>query len=121
MSLSDLKKNSTQSKTRHCNVDEFINDAERYAQGYSNVVSITGQPIHPAQAVNPAQAINPAQAVNKIKSKQPYRKATFTLSEQCIEALTSLSQDSGRSKSHLVRMLISQLADSSKDNVSAAR
>lgn len=96
MSLSDLKKDVTRSKVSRCSVEDFIDDAESYARGYAkgydNVVSITA-----AKAVS---------AVPVKAAKLPFRKATFTLSEACIESLATMSLQSGYAKSHLIRLLI---------------
>lgn len=93
MSLSDLRKKPAPSKVTDCNVDEFIESARNYARGIDNVVRLkpVEQPPEP---------------------KQPFRKATFTLSEPCIEALSKLATESGLSKSHLIRMLIRQMEQS---------
>ena len=113
MSLTDLKKKSTRSKVTRCSVDEFINNAESYAHGFDNVVSIaTGRTATPLTLVDATATDKP--------QKQPYRRATFTLSEECIESLTLLSQQSGFSRSHLVRRLIKEVVDS-KGNATLAQ
>lgn len=107
MSLTDLKKKSTRSKVTRCTVEAFINNAENYARGYDNVISInTGRPGEPE---NTAWGSSPP--VETPTAKQPFRRATFTLSEECIESLALLSQQTGCSKSHLVRVLIQRFAD----------
>ncbi|MFT4924364.1 MAG: hypothetical protein ACI8WB_000442 [Phenylobacterium sp.] len=125
MSLSDLKKKSTRSRVSNCSVDEFINNANHYASGsptaYDNVVSIkTGRAAEPGPAFEHVQATAAIDtlfagmkqaALSHGNKKQPYRKATFTLSEQCIASLNQLSQQTGCSKSHLVRILIGNTRD----------
>ncbi|MCJ8274097.1 MAG: replication protein RepA [Psychrosphaera sp.] len=96
MSLLDLKKDCTPSKTVQCTVDEFIDNAQNYARGFDNVY--WSNPKQPDK-VN----------VDPPTVKQPFRKATFTLSESCIDSLTEQSQQTGCAKSHLMRMLIHQL------------
>lgn len=98
MSLIDLRKKCTRSKSVACSVDEFIDDAHNYAHGYNNVVSlITGQD-------------------DKLKQQRlPYRKATFTLSEECIDSLGEFATQTGNAKSHLIRMLIRQFGQASPD------
>jgi hypothetical protein len=93
MSLSDLHRKPAPSKKVDCNVDEFIESARNYARGIDNIVRL-----------KPVDTPPPA--------KEPLRKATFTLSEPCIEALNRLAQESGLSKSHLVRTLIKQMEES---------
>ena len=43
-------------------------------------------------------------------AKQPYRRATFTLSENCIDVLNLHAKQQHCAKSHLVRMLIRHFA-----------
>jgi hypothetical protein len=91
MALTDLKKNSTRSNKLAFSVDEFIADAENYAMGKPQIVSVrkvSGDELEP------------------LISKGPMRHATFTLSEEAIEILNQLSQETGISKSKLIRQLI---------------
>lgn len=94
MALTDLKKNSTRSTKRAFTVDEFIADAENYAMGQPQIVSVQriSEPMPPAA------------------EKGPMRHATFTLSQEAIEALNKLSQQTGVSKSRLLRQLILNLS-----------
>jgi hypothetical protein len=96
MSLSDLRKKPASPKPLSCNVDEFIENAQNYAKGLDNVVKLRPMDHSPLQQ----------------EPKLPFRKATFTLSEACIEALGNLSDETGLSKSHLVRVLITQMEQS---------
>jgi hypothetical protein len=91
MALTDLKKNSTRSNKHAFSVDEFIADAENYAMGKPQIVSVR-------QVAGDDQ--------EPLISKGPMRHATFTLSEEAIEVLNQLSQDTGVSKSKLIRQLI---------------
>jgi hypothetical protein len=93
MSLSDLRRKPAPSKKVDCNVDEFIESARNYARGVDNIVRL--RPVDPPPP-----------------AKTPLRKATFTLSESCIEALNQLAEETGLSKSHLVRTLIKQMEQS---------
>lgn len=88
MSLSDLRKKPSPSDRRQLSVDEFIEQANNYANGGLNNIVV----LHPV----------------KKPKKVPFRKATFTLSEECINALTQLAQQTGLSKSALVRKMIQQ-------------
>jgi hypothetical protein len=81
-----------------CSVDEFIDNAHNYAHGLDNVISIRTGKVEHVFASGP---------------KQPYRKATFTLSEDCIGSLNELATLTGHSKSHLVRMMIRQFDQTS--------
>jgi len=91
MALTDLKKNSTRSNKRDFTVDEFIADAEHYAMGKPQIVSV--------RKVS-------ADDKEPLISKGPMRHATFTLSEEAIDVLNKLSQETGVSKSKLIRQLI---------------
>ncbi|MGL5358791.1 MAG: ribbon-helix-helix protein, CopG family [Shewanella sp.] len=112
MGLSDLKKNTTQSKAvaRAISLEEFMDAATRYAMGetaelesaalkgdVSNVIPLYGQ----AQ-VFIAPKLAPEQ------ERPHYRRATFYLSETAITHLTQLAADTDRSKSKLIRALIEQ-------------
>lgn len=96
MVLTDLKKNSTRSTKRALTVDEFIADAENYAMGQS-------------QLKQPVAVDTPAAQSQLAAERGPMRHATFTLSQQAIDALNALSQQTGLPKSKLVRQLILQL------------
>ena len=100
MALTDLKKNSTRSTKRAFTVDEFIADAENYAMGQPQIVSVE-------------RLIEPEPTA---PDKGPMRHATFTLSQEAIEALNKLSLETGVSKSRLLRQLILNLGS---DNQSA--
>lgn len=91
MALTDLKKNSTRSNKTQFTVDEFIADAENYAMGVPQIVSV--------RKVLEDDAV-------PIISQGPMRHATFTLSQEAIDALTKLSKESGLPKSKLIRQLI---------------
>ncbi len=99
MSLLDLKKDCTPSRAVQCTVDEFIDNAQNYARGFDNVYSSN---LKEAEYTNQVSVDSPT-------TKQPFRKATFTLSESCIDTLTEQSKQTGCAKSHLMRMLIHQL------------
>lgn len=95
MALTDLKKNSTRSTNRTLSVDEFIADAEHYAMGApTQVPTITK--IVPEPSPTASAQLNAG----------PMRHATFTLSHEAIELLNQLSQETGMSKSKLIRQLI---------------
>lgn len=97
MALTDLKKNSTRSTKQTLTVDEFIADADNYAMG--QLQPAAGPVMRHVAAANAAP----------VAEQGPMRHATFTLSQQAIDALTALSQQTGVSKSKLLRQLILQL------------
>lgn len=113
MSLSDLKKNhASTAKKKTFTVDEFIDDAENYAQGSPEIVS--GDKNH---SMTLEEAINAAKEIDQAKrstesgnhtnnSAKPYRHATFTLSEEAITQLNAIATESKLAKSHIIRILI---------------
>lgn len=115
MSLTDLKKSkSNKTKKKTFTVDEFISDAENYAKGNAKIVK-RGAEIE-VKALNLDDAI--AFAEKKIEDKQsekasnkPFRHATFTLSEDAIAKLNELSSESKLAKSHIIRILISEITN----------
>ncbi|REL33946.1 hypothetical protein [Thalassotalea euphylliae] len=114
MSLTDLKKGKGEAvKRKNFTVDEFISDAEDYAKGQPKLVK-EGKKA-PNTGLNLEQAIAAAeqQVVAKSKSKESnrtFRHATFTLSEDAIAQLNVLAKESKLAKSHIIRILIDQLA-----------
>lgn len=105
MALTDLKKNSTRSTKQTLTVDEFIADAENYAMG--QLQPAAGPVIRTVAAAAAIQS-TASNALAGIE-KGPMRHATFTLSQQAIDILNALSQQTGVSKSKLLRQLILQL------------
>ncbi|MDC8832610.1 replication protein RepA [Alteromonas gilva] len=91
MSLINLSR-STQSAERstgqQVSADDFIDEALDYATG--NVA--------PLKASQLAAIDKPANS--------PMHRATFTLTQQCIEQLTEMSAQSGMAKSRLIRLWI---------------
>ncbi|NQZ21436.1 MAG: hypothetical protein HRT53_05205 [Colwellia sp.] len=110
MSLTDLKKTTHgKPKKRSFTVDEFIADAENYALGHPEIINS-----NETKNVCIEQAIIAAKQhlENKnIAQKQPFRHATFTLSEQAIGQLQNLAKDTKLAKSHIIRILINELCD----------
>ncbi|MCL1050409.1 CopG family transcriptional regulator [Shewanella abyssi] len=132
MGLTDLKKSSTLSKSAHQQIhssqlalddliDDFINDANRYAVGEEQLAPATNKVI--ALNINKSQSnlsslkvlannigvvVQPSSAnVKRItKGDAPFRKSTFTLSESAIAHLAALAEDGDVAKSKLVRFLI---------------
>jgi hypothetical protein len=122
MGLADLKKNSTPSNTgrthiarhQHINIEDFIDEATHYAAGLTLVTNEMVEAIAPPSIVNTSESLNQLHAiderVNTIpktrKTREPYRKATFTLSESAISHLAELASGCDMAKSKLIRSLI---------------
>ena len=131
MSLTDLKKNTDGKKQRKAfTIDEFIADAENYAKGTPEIVS-DGD--HQTKKLSLEQAIceakryveltelehqEQAQQDEKYKTKgdKPFRRATFTLSEDAISQLQNLSQGTDLAKSHILRILIDELCNKEQND-----
>ena len=115
MSLTDLKKNKDRSNSKgkvkgDFTIDEFIADADNYAKGNPQIVSNENH-----GKMNLKQAIHDAKRLIKQKKEadlqsKPFRRATFTLSENTIEQLKLLSEESDLAKSHILRILIDELS-----------
>lgn len=100
MSLSDLKKKQPKVKNKMLSVDDFIDDAQAYARGESIL-----DKLHHNKKIK--------LRVKRNKSTR-VKRATFSLSENCIVQLTELAQETGINKSKLIRMLVNQ-AKGTKD------
>ncbi|MDO6426035.1 hypothetical protein Q4489_03375 [Thalassotalea sp. 1_MG-2023] len=111
MSLTDLKKTkdgNQSKKKKDFTVDDFIADAENYAKGRPTLVSEgINRPAKLEEALAAAAQLENAEK----KSKKPFRHATFTLSEDAIEQLQTLSKDTNLAKSHIIRILINELCN----------
>ncbi|MEW6983759.1 hypothetical protein AAD001_13990 [Colwelliaceae bacterium 6471] len=111
MSLTDLKKNKDgKRKKRTFTVDEFISDAENYAKGTPEIVSHHSKGSYGLKEAV-AAAHQYAEKQKKSESTKPFRHATFTLSEEAIEQLTDLAEDSKLAKSRIIRILIDELCN----------
>lgn len=94
MSLIDLSRSTSRADPicdKTISADDFILQAISYANGASEI------------------AITNNLTFNTLKHP-PMRRATFTLSEECIAMLTKLSSQSGIAKSKLIRLWIMQFA-----------
>ena len=120
MSLTDLKKNkdSPNSKGKvkgQFTIDEFISDADNYAKGAPQIVSNENH-----GKMNLKQAIHDAKRLIEQKKSsdtphKPFRRATFTLSENTIEQLKQLSEGTDLAKSHIIRILIDELSNKEQE------
>lgn len=111
MSLIDLKRsNKNHGKKKSFTVDEFIEDAENYAQGKPEIVS-SGH--DNASAVKQAllMAQKEKQKQEKQDKKKRYRHATFTFNDKTVKQLNELAKSSNLAKSHILRILIDQLSE----------
>ena len=112
MSLTDLKKSKDgPKKKKQFTVDEFIADAENYAQGKPKIVSSEQKDLSLQEAILAAKAHVKQTQEHKADSGRRFRHATFTLSESAIEQLQELSIDSKLAKSHIIRILIDELCN----------
>ncbi|GIU09657.1 MULTISPECIES: CopG family transcriptional regulator [unclassified Shewanella] len=126
MGLADLKKNSTPSSSTHRQIqtsqlalddliDDFINDASRYASGQEvlasnkhKVIDLESQKAR-FQPEYRSHLLNSQQSETVLTVKKgncPVRKATFTLTESAIAHLATLADDCDVAKSKLIRFLI---------------
>jgi len=112
MSLRDLKKSKDGPKKRKkFTVDEFIADAENYAQGQPKIVSREHDELSLQQAVLAAKELVARKEENKAEGGRRFRPATFTLSETAINQLQELALDTQLAKSHIIRILIDELCN----------
>lgn len=129
MSLTDLKKGKdSKVKKKKFTIDEFISDAENYAKGAPKIVSELTNNEPASHKLSLQQAISEAKRyveMTEIEHQQavavkagvrarvakPFRRATFTLSEEAIEQLQNLSEGSDLAKSHILRILIDELCN----------
>ncbi|OUS28956.1 hypothetical protein A9Q98_06850 [Thalassotalea sp. 42_200_T64] len=99
MSLADLKKQHASKIRRNFTVDEFIDDATNYAMGKSQIIDADMQTQTDLLSKKIAEKIVPCK-------DKPFKKATFTLSEDIISQLNELSAKTSISKSRLLRILV---------------
>lgn len=103
MSLTDLKRQQIKKKPASVSIDDFIEDANNYAQGKPSKVATE-------TAESKAQAAETA----KEKAVKQFRHATFTLTEQSISQLDDLSLQTGIAKSKLLRIFIANFSQLSE-------
>ena len=95
MSLINLSRSTPQASrtaTKHVSAEDFIQDALHYASG----------------VVVPLAAVA-GRETNDLHH-EPMRRATFTLTPECIDQLQQLSEQSGIAKSKLIRLWIQRYA-----------
>ncbi len=86
MTLANLKKRAPSANRPVMSIDDFIEDAEYYANGLSKVVNL------------------PCQNMATEHSEKALKRATFTLGEPALTQLNSLSERTGIPKSRLIRI-----------------
>jgi len=129
MSLTDLKKGkNSKAKKKIFTIDEFISDAEDYAKGAPKIVSELTNDEKSSHKLSLKQAISEAKRYVQMteiehqekaqvragvtaRVEKPFRRATFTLSEEAIDQLQDLSEGSDLAKSHILRILIDELCN----------
>jgi len=116
MSLTDLKKGKDSKATKEqFSVDDFIADADNYAKGAPQIVSNDGRgKMNLKQAIHDAKLLIEQKKSSDAQNK-PFRRATFTLSENTIEQLQYLSEGTDLAKSHIIRILIDELSKKEQD------
>lgn len=95
MSLINLSRSTPQANrtaTKNVSAEEFIQDALHYASG----------------VVVPLAAVTERQTNDS--HHEPMRRATFTLTQESIDQLQQLSEQSGIAKSKLIRLWIQRYA-----------
>ncbi|MGI2066771.1 ribbon-helix-helix domain-containing protein [Shewanella sp. MF08487] len=110
MSLTDLKRKQPKRPIKSVSVEDFIEDANNYALGKTSLLT----------APTTSAFIK---GLDK-KSTKIYRHATFTLTENSIAQLNTLSKSTGIAKSRLLRILIhefSQLTPIQQDVIANKR
>lgn len=121
MSLTDLKKNKDRANSKEnvkeqFTIDEFIADADNYAKGSPQIVSNENHgKMNLKQAIHDAKQLIERKKVVNMQGK-PFRRATFTLSENTIEQLQKLSEGADLAKSHIIRILIDELSNKEQDD-----
>jgi hypothetical protein len=120
MSLTDLKKTKDRSHSKEnvkeqFTIDEFIADADNYAKGSPQLVSNENHgKMNLKQAIHDAKLLIERKKTASTQGK-PFRRATFTLSENTIEQLQKLSEDADLAKSHILRILIDELSSKEQE------
>jgi hypothetical protein len=121
MSLTDLKKSKDRTSSKEnvkeqFTIDEFIADADNYAKGSPQIVSNENHgKMNLKQAIHDAKMLIERKKAESTQDK-PFRRATFTLSENTIEQLQKLSEGADLAKSHIIRILIDELSSKEQED-----
>ncbi|MCL1141766.1 CopG family transcriptional regulator [Shewanella gaetbuli] len=111
MGLADLKKNATSCDnqfSKQMSVDEFIETASLYALGKTHEFDNANNGTNVVDFINRLSKQKAEANIAVEQSNAPFRRATFTLSEQAISQLGQFSQQSKLAKSKLIRHLINE-------------
>lgn len=112
MGLADLKKNASSCKASfsgQMSVEDFIDAASLYALGQTHEFANSTNVVDFLSRRDDQKTKTNQLAKGKTAAKRkPYKKATFTLSEQAISQLAENSQASQLAKSKLIRHLIAE-------------
>ena len=101
MSLSSLKKSTQSDRPKLVTVDQFIDDAVAYAHGTKGKYS-QRQQLHIV--------------ANRGTKSAKMRRATYTLTNDTVDALSLLAERTGISKSRLIRILVANHMRKDGDN-----
>ena len=113
MSLLSLKKSKPTAKATLHSVDSFIDDAISYAAGerlhQQETTMGTLTDTHRYKSGNRKKpCLQSVKCSTSKKQQRGMRHATFTLTPECINQLSLLSQDSDMAKSAIIRKWISE-------------
>ncbi|MCL1080104.1 hypothetical protein D5R81_18915 [Parashewanella spongiae] len=108
----DLKKKIQSDKpvlTQNVSADEFINQASHYAMGRAESRCAGNDNVVDINSHRP-QFIMLGRVTKSVDEKQsnPFRNATFSLSQSAFEQLTELASENLIAKSRILRILIEQ-------------
>lgn len=105
MGLSDLKKKPPQTDVPAAPItlDEFINDAELYALGHSRQIMLPGSRL-PEPEPPAVSEIQPKEAKGADEPKAVFKKATYSMSLECIDHLKLIAENDGMNRSQLLRL-----------------
>ena len=112
MGLADLKKNASSCKASfsgQMSVEDFIDAASLYALGQTHEFANSTNVVDFLSRRDDQQAKTNKLIKSKTQAKKkPFKRSTFTLSEQAINQLAENSQASQLAKSKLIRHLIAE-------------
>lgn len=102
MGLSDLKKKTPQTDVANTPItlDEFINDAELYALGHSRQIVLPSAS-HQSE-LDPGSPAATLDTSNELKAV--FKKATYSMSLECIDHLKLIAESDGMNRSQLLRL-----------------
>ncbi|RDV29053.1 ribbon-helix-helix domain-containing protein [Alteromonas aestuariivivens] len=106
MSLYNLRKSRPTDNRNAVSVDEFIEDAIHYASGYQGAAKKAASHAWP----DDFELGEIIPFFNQQEGTKPMRRATFTLTESCIDKLAELAEQTGIPRSRLIRIWADQQA-----------